>query len=125
MAAPKLTEKERRFRSLVAEREASGLSIARFARSRGIPEGTFSWWSAEIRRRDELRRSEKANGPVDTGAISFVPVRVLPEEGRPAPELPRSSRFEVILPGGARVRVPDSADEESVARVLRAVVATC
>jgi hypothetical protein len=125
MAAPKLTEKERHFRSLIAERETSGLSLARFARSRGIPEGTFSWWCAEVRRRDELRRAEKSDEASRAGAISFVPVRIVADDAPPTTAPRASSRFEVILPGGARVRVPESADEESVARVLRAVVATC
>ena len=124
MAVPKLTAKERQFRSLLAERAKSGLSMARFARSRGIPEGTFAWWSSEIRRREEMRGGDKSESG-EGGAVSFIPVQIVPDEVRPAAVTRSAPRFEVVLPGGAKVRIAGSPDEESVACVLRAVVTSC
>jgi len=124
MAVPKLTAKERHFRSLMAERAKSGLSMARFARSRGIPEGTFAWWSSEIRRREEMRRG-KTSESGESGDVTFVPVQIVPDEVRPVAATRSAPRFEVILAGGAKVRIAGAPDEESVACVLRAVVASC
>ena len=123
MAAPRLTEKERAYRALAAEQAESGLSVAEFAHSRDIPVGTFGWWKSEIRRRDALRAEGESEARADEEVVPFVPVRIVSEEVVAVPR--PASRFEVVLPWGTKVRIPGGADEASVARVLRAVVASC
>lgn len=127
MAAPKRTEKEARYRELIAEQQGSGLSVAGFSRARGLNEGTFAWWRSEIRRRDTLRRESRAARRNSDGPVPFAPVIIVPDGSpRPADGSPADPlRFEVVLPSGVEVRIPASADEAMIAKFLRAAAAAC
>ena len=127
--SPRCTEKERFYRGILEDAEGRGIPLAQVAVERDIPAGTLSWWRGEIRRREALRRGVTVKGrnsraegridfvPVETGAARDVP----PAEDRPA----SGPDFEVLLPGGAVVRVPADFREASLTRLVRAVSAAC
>ena len=124
-------ETEQFYRQLVAEYDASGLSIKAFAGMRGIPPGTLSSWRHELKQRDaaRARTGERAT------KSPFVKVKVVGAgavAGAAAPEPePRARRasarpavYEVVLGRDRVVRVPAEFDEARVAALVRAV-ASC
>lgn len=122
--APRLTEKERSYRALFEEQAASGRSLAEFAAERGLAAGTLSWWKAEIRRREAVRRGRPAprrtRKPRRTPKL--VPVSVSGDTGL-SPRV--AGQFEVSLPGGAAVRVPFDFDRASFERLVAVLEAAC
>ena len=126
--SPRLTEKEGYYRELFEEAEGRGVSRAQLAVEKDVSVGTLSWWKSEIRRTDALRRGQrvKARNRRSEETIEFVPVDVSHEldESAPAP-VAAGWTFEVALPDGVAVRVPDAFEEASLVRVLRAVRAAC
>ena len=120
---PRLTEKERFYRELFEDAERRGVSRAQLAVEAGISAGTLSWWKSEIRRRGALRRGVKvkARNSRSEETVEFVPVEVA-VNAAPAAD---PHDFEVLLPGGAVVRVPEVFDESSLTRLVRAVNAAC
>ena len=122
----KVTPREREVRALLAEMSASGSSLAKFCRERGIPRGTLSCWRTVIRRRDAARRTLAAAAPaavplaVAPRSPAFVRVQVRP---RP-PATPAATRpLEVVLPGGTAVRVPVGFDPTTLTDLLRVLEA--
>jgi transposase-like protein len=91
--------------------EASGLSVAEFARRHGLGPQRLRWW--------KKRRAEEA-GP----ALSFVPVHVVP----PSPEAQRAAgtdSMEVLLARGRRIRVEPGFDAGALTRLVRALEEAC
>lgn len=93
-------------RKLLVEQRASGLSVAAFARERGVSPRTIY----EGRRRLLKRKAHVED-------IDLVQVHV-------RPVLPASSLIEVDLKSGVRVRVPAGFDAGELRRLL-AVLASC
>ena|SRR5688572_4538602 len=93
-----------RARRLVAEQESSGLSVARFARERGLSAWTLYDWKR--RSRDQLRevRAERSR---------FVEVKLGTAAEAPA--------LVVETPRGLRVRVPRGFDEGELRRLIGAL----
>lgn len=91
---------------LLAEQEASGLSVAAFARERGVPT-----WTLYDGRRRLRKRKGRAKG------ADFVQVHVRPVQLPPSP-------IEVDLKTGIRVRVPAGFDADELRRLL-GVLASC
>jgi len=89
--------------------DRSGRSQTAFARRRGIAPGTLAWWRHRLRGR---------GGPGDRPA-RFVEVVAAPS----APTAP--GRFEIVLPGGAIVRVPACFDGGALRRLVAALAAPC
>ena len=92
--------------------EASGLSVAEFARRHGLGPQRLRWW--------KKRRAEQ-KGP----ALSFVPVHVTPP---PLPETQRAAggaSMEVVLARGRRIRVEPGFDAGELARLVRALEEAC
>jgi hypothetical protein len=84
---------------------------------------TFRWW--------RWRLSREVGPPPKTATVpSLLPVRVVGTDGEsggaPPPDS-AASFLEVVLPSGARIRVPAGFDERTVAGVLwaLAVVGPC
>jgi transposase len=106
-----ITRGERRRRWSAAEKQAivaeslePNVSIAGIARKHG---GQLYGW----------RHRFLANRPA--GATSFARVELLSEPHRFAgPVAPRSGLIEIVLPGGAMVRVDAQVDEQALRRVL-------
>jgi transposase-like protein len=111
MAATKGTEA--RWRAVVREQEASGESVADFARSCGISPATLYWWRWVLKR----RRGSTRRGPrlAEITVLSAGGV-----EGRlDAPE------FELVLGGGRRLRVPSAFDSEALHRLIGVLERRC
>ncbi len=94
----------KRMRALVDELEASGLSIAAFARMNGEP----PWRLYEWRRR--LKRKAPASEP------TFVPVRIVDAPNQPAP-------LEIELGRQRRILVPPGFDEATLQRLVQVLEA--
>ena len=101
--------KRARMQALLAEQEASGLSIAEFARQRDLPRWVLYEWRRRLRRAvaPESRRGESA----------FAEVRVVEEARAAAP-------LTVELTTGHRVQVPAGFDARDVRRLLE-VLGSC
>ncbi len=93
-------------RTLLAEQKASGLSVAAFARDRGVPK----WRLYEGRQRLRKRKSRAKK-------VDFVQVHVRPVQPAPSP-------IKVELEAGMRVHVPLGFDEDELRRLL-AVLSSC
>ena len=93
-------------RTLLVEQKASGLSVAAFARERGV-----SKWRLFEGRHRLRKRESRAKG------ADFVQVHVRPVQ-------PASSAIAVELKAGMRVHVPLGFDEDELRRLL-AVLSSC
>ena len=91
---------------LLVEQKASGLSVAAFARERGVPK----WRLYEGRQRQRKRKSRAKKA-------DFVQVHVRPVQPAPSP-------IEVELEAGMRVHVPLGFDEDELRRLL-VVLSSC
>lgn len=92
--------------------EASGLSVAEFARRHGLGAQRLRWW--------KKRRAEEA-----AAALAFVPVHVA---APPSPEAQRAAgaaSMEVLLARGRSIRVEPGFEAGEVARLVRALEEAC
>jgi hypothetical protein len=114
---------EREWRERLKRHEESGLSIQAFCQQEGVPAPRFSWWRAELKRRDAKakpptkqkqqakttrkapRRSKPANG-------AFVPVEL-------ATAAASSASVEIVLDDPPRIAVTAGFDPQLLADVLR------
>ena len=109
MAGPKgLTERGGEMRRLLAAQKRSGLSLAEFARQRGLRSNTLSWW------RHRLRGSDDEGECASAGQFMEITAACGVDEAHTA-------AFEVVLGDGTVVRVPSRFSEESL-RCLLAVL---
>jgi transposase len=93
--------------------QRSGLGAKEFAERERLDAGQLSWW--------KWRLKTRAAAPPS----ALLPVRVVARRD-PAPAAePAVSPIEIALPSGARLRVVQGVDEETLARVVRAVEASC
>jgi transposase-like protein len=100
-------------RAVLEAYEASGLSVAEFARRHGLGPQRLRWW--------KKRRAEEASS-----ALSFVPVHVVAPPSRKAREAPAgAARMEVVLARGRSIRVEPGFDADEVARLVRALEEAC
>jgi hypothetical protein len=118
------------WRRLLGAWEQSGLSQAEFCRRRGIKAVTLAWWKRRLRGADDASGGRRGRPVRRTGHNGFVEV-ALPS-GSPFASSPHaaavvSSRngYELVLPGGVGLRLPDDFDPERVARLVRELVAAC
>lgn len=96
--------------AIVAESAEPNVSIAGIARKHGIGTGQLYAW----------RHQFLVNYPGK--AANFARVELLSEPRRLAgPTSPRSGLIEIVLPGGATVRVDAQVDEQALRRVLGAL----
>lgn len=105
---PRLTPRARQMRGLLAEQEASGLSVRAFAAARGLKESQLWNWRRRLR--------ESGLAPVAPSPDPFLPVAVIPD---PAP--PSASSFELALPGGLRIQVAHGFDAVELRRLIRTI----
>lgn len=92
--------------------EASGLSVAEFARRHGLGPQRLRWW--------KKRRAEEAGS-----ALSFVPVHVAAPPSRQAREALGTASMEVVLTRGRRIRVEAGFDAGELTRLVRALEEAC
>ena len=115
---------------LLAEWARSGLSQAEFCRRRGIKAVNLAWWKRRLKGTDDAGGGRPARQPSRAGRKGFVEV-ALRRGSSSVPALrtsflvPASVRYELMLPGGVGLRLPDDFDPERVARLVQALAATC
>jgi hypothetical protein len=100
--------RQQQIRQWVAEQEASGLTVARFARERGVSAWTLYDWK---------RRSQRAGDRADGARGRFVQVNL-------APVPPAAPSLSVELASGVRVHVPAGFDASELQRLIGAL-ASC
>jgi len=94
---------EQYWRRMVAERKASGLTVAAFCAQKGFSENSFYFWQKRL-------RGEKGG----TDEPVFLPVTLRPAE--PAGGEPEAARIEVMLACGQVITLPLS--RENLAMVV-------
>jgi hypothetical protein len=117
--------KEKR-EALLDEFERSSLKGAEFARAAGVRYATFAYWVQQRRHargqyqpkvsRSALRLVEAA---LPSAAILTPPASVEPAAAR------QPEGLEVLLPGGARIRVANATQVELAAQLLKALAKSC
>lgn len=111
--------KEQRWRRLLGEWRAGGLSVRQFCRRRQLSEPLFYAWRRELAKRDReaSRRTRRAPHRV-SGAPAFLPVQVVSS----TPHEPRlNGALEVQLPTNVLLRIPAGFDRQTLTDVLRAL----
>ena len=115
------TEKELRYRELLAEQRASGLTLRAFARKQGMPETTLAWWKYTIAQRDGVRSktsgSKATRSKTNGASVSLVPIKVVGSLS--------TATFVVQLRSGHSVRVERGFDAEELRRLVAALEASC
>jgi hypothetical protein len=120
-----MSERAVYWRRMLSEWERSGLSQAEFCRRRGIKAVTLAWWRRRLREdagggvwKRQVRGGRRS---MIGGRGGFVEV-ALPRgvDGAPA-----SGGYELLLPGGVGLRLPDDFDPARVAQLVQALVAAC
>jgi hypothetical protein len=128
-----MSERATYWQGLVAAWERSGLSQAEFCRRRGIKAVTFAWWKRRLNGTTDRAGQHRPRGSTagDPGApATFVEVG-LPSRlfaggvtAAPSSAAPATD-YEIVLPGGALIRLPRNFDPDQVRQLLRAVVSSC
>lgn len=103
---------EGRWRALIREQERGGLSVAEFARRRGVSAATLYWWRSQLSRREERDRKPR-----------LVAVEVIGSKEGDSSNGGRG--FELELAGGRRLYVPSRFDAEALSRLIAAVERAC
>lgn len=115
------TEKELRYRELLAEQRDSGLTLRAFARKQGMPETTLAWWKYTIAKRDgapsKTSGSKAIRSKTNGTSVSLVPIKVVGS----MPVAP----FVVQLRSGHSVRVERGFDAEELRRLVAALEGSC
>ena len=101
MARTKRGEAEKKWRAHVEAWESSGLSLRAYALREGLGVGNLAAWKRRLR-------------PAGVARTSFVPVIV---EG----PVRRAEGLELVLGDGLVLRIPAGFDEDTLARVIRAL----
>ena len=99
-------QREERWRGILNEQEASGLSPAAFCLRESISQSVYYWWKKTIRERDEKSRKDKSH------SLALVPVRVT------AAHTAGPTTFDVVLSNERVLRVPTGFDPESLKRLI-------
>ena len=120
--------KEAHWRRVIRDQARSGQSIRAWCHSHGHKESAFYWWRTELARRDAARpkskrthrivarRREAPASAAPCESQTLVPVRVVEDKARSV-----DGHIEIILPGGARVRVAGRVNRQMLADVLAAL----
>ena len=125
-----MSERAAYWRGLLTAWADSGLSQAEFCRRRGIKAVTLAWWKRRLRATGGTGRERRGRRVGSRRRARFVEV-ALPHGASfaPAPRgsslAPTSNRYELVLPGGVGLWLPDDFDPERVARLVQVLVAVC
>lgn len=94
-------------KALLAEHANSGISLAAFARSHGIREGTLYYWSRRLR----------SHSPAGKPGPRLAPVKLIPDR-------PDSPVLEIELRSGHTLRLFSGLDKTELTNLL-SVLASC
>ena len=117
------------WRQLLGAWEQSGLSQAEFCRRRGLKAVNLAWWKRRLKGTADADSGRRAGRPRRAGRQGFVEVGLRRGSSsaaalRATSRVPVSDRYELVLPGGVGLRLPDDFDPERVARLVQALAAT-
>lgn len=112
-----MTDGARRWQGIVREWERSGQSQTEFCRLRGINGGTFSWWKRQL----AAQRPEHAHSDRPTIRLRAAASKAEFVELRPGGA--GACVYEIALPGGRLLRIPERFDPQVLARLIAAVEA--
>ena len=107
----RLTKHGRAMRRLLAEQQRSGLTLAEFARRRGVRAGTLSWWRHRLGTEQRWAKSRRRPSSKAGRFLEITPASVVPAEARSA------AWFEIVLGDGTLVRVPGRFGDEELRRL--------
>ncbi len=99
-------------RRIVAQTWAPGVSVSQVGRRYDINANLIFKW----RRDSRYRPTEDGEG-----ALSFLPVEVVPDPLPPEPPAASGGRIEIALSNGHRVSASGSFDVDALCRVVRAL----
>jgi hypothetical protein len=125
-----MSERAAYWQRLLTQWERSGLSQAEFCRQRGIKAVNLAWWRRRLRATDGAAgrpRERRASRAVRRGFVEVALSRGSASVSalRVPSSVPTSDRYELVLPGGVGLRLPDDFDPERVARLVRELIAAC
>jgi transposase-like protein len=103
-------------RKVIGELDRSGLSLASFSETTGIPAGTLSYWRRRFRSQSGQPGGHGADGS------PFIPVRV---RARAGSGMGSGSAIEVRLARGRALVVEPGFDAEHLARVVAVLESSC
>lgn len=103
-----MSERERYWRSVLEQWQASGMSRAAFCRRQGISYHGLNYWKDRVGRKTD-------GGAPGRRRSRFVEIAVSPAA---------TPTYEIALAGGRRLRVASGFDDAEVARLM-AVVESC
>ncbi|MCP3916885.1 MAG: hypothetical protein GY711_15140 [bacterium] len=123
----RITDREREVRALLKKQASSGMTLAAFARSVGMPAGTLSWWKRELGRREVARApSAPPSAPIPPHP-AWLAVEVVDDESRGAACVAPSGAAcaPLLIRVGERlaVEVPADIDATHLTRVVAALLA--
>lgn len=109
---PSLTSPDREafWRSLLAHREATKLTVVAVCKEAGVSLASFFYWQRKL---IGARRPRGQDAPRE---VPLVPVRIVDD---------RAAEITLETPGGIRVCVPPGCDEATLQRVLQVVLRIC
>ncbi|HNC91609.1 MAG TPA: hypothetical protein PL000_21975, partial [Anaerolineales bacterium] len=120
--------KEAFWRKHIEAWKASGMSKRAYSRAHNLSESSFNAWIREIALRErEYVPTENVATLLADSKNPFVPIRLVSDnEGKaaplqPVPQVitpPHDSRVEIVVPGGAVMRVSDTCNVEFVAQLF-------
>jgi hypothetical protein len=122
------TERARHWRLVLRECGRSGLSQAAFCRQHDIHPGTLAWWKRQLRQRESGTGRTSRPGATAARGWTDGAIQEPPASGRfielRRPEWTPQAGYEIVLPSGRVIRVPDRFDPQTLTRLL-AVVESC
>lgn len=116
--------REAKWRGIIRRHAGAGVTIRQFCRDNDLAESAFYFWRRELQRRDASREQRACSqGPQrmlrQASAPAFVPVSVAEDQA------PALAGIEIVLPGGARIRVADGVQRQALADVVAVLREAC
>jgi hypothetical protein len=109
-------ERERFWRGVILEQEASGLPVSAFCRKRDLSQGSFYRWRRKL---TQCEHGDAAAEFVREDAVAkFIPVAL------DAPPTVARSGCEIVLPDGCRIIVPIECDANWLREILEVMRGT-
>ena len=110
-------EKETLWRQRIAQQAASGLTVREWCRQGGYSDSLFHFWKSTIAKRDGVYTAPPRRAPASPqSAPAKAPAFALVVLAAPAPAA--AAALELVLAGGRLVRVYDSFNPATLARLL-------